>query len=671
MTDQPPASPTATTTTVSPPTHRTAPGSEPGTAVDIDLLGPPTAPPEEHASLREAWEDAPGLGGWLRTVDHKRIAVRYFVTAFTFLLIGGVEALLLRGQLAVPDNNLLTPDAYNQLMTMHGTTMLLWFNTPMFAAFGNYLVPLQIGARDMAFPRLNALSYWIFALSGLFVYASFLTGAAPNGGWFAYTPLTSSAYAPGHNLDYWAIGVTFLGLSTTVGGINFIVTILRMRAPGMALSRLPIFCWTIFTMAIMILFALPAITMAGALLEADRAFGMRLFDPAGGGDPLLYQHLFWIWGHPEVYIVFIPAAGIISMVIPTFTRRPLVAHNLVVAAVVATGFISFGLWVHHMFATGLPFLVASFFSAASLLVAIPAGVQVFAWLTSLVEASRRFFTVPVLFALGFIVTFVLGGFTGVMVGVVPFDQAITDSYFVVAHFHYVLVGGSVMPIFAGLYFWFPKVTGRLTHPWWGKAAFWLIFGGFHTTFFPQHFLGMMGMPRRIWTYGPEWGWNWLNLVSSIGALVLAVGFGLATVDFVHSWFRGRPAPADPWGGETLEWALPSPPPPWNFATAPVVTSSRPLWGDEAERVLVPVLHQIGGEQLTEPPHGHHRAVLTSVLDGSEPELATMPGPSTWPLALAVGLLGLSVATLLTSWLLGAVAGAWAVWAFYRWHGEGH
>ncbi|MEZ5410132.1 MAG: cytochrome c oxidase subunit I [Acidimicrobiales bacterium] len=653
----------------------------------------------DHQALHDAWEDRPGLGGWIRTVDHKRIGVRYAVTALTFLLIGGLEALALRTQLAVPDNDLLGHDAYNQLMTMHGTTMLLWFNTPMFAAFGNYLIPLQIGARDMAFPRLNALSYWIFLLSGLFVYTSFAVGEAPDGGWFAYTPLTSSVYSPGRNLDFWAIGITFLGISTTVGGINFIVTILRMRAPGMSLARLPIFGWTILTMSFMIIFALPAVTLAGALLEADRALGMHLFDPNGLGDPLLYQHLFWIWGHPEVYIVFIPATGIISTIIPTFARRPLAAHNLVIASVVATGFISFGLWVHHMFAAGLPFLVASFFSAASLVIAIPSGIQVLAWLTTLVEGRRPRLDPPLLFALGFIVTFVLGGFTGVMVAVVPFDQAITDSYFVVAHFHYVLIGGSVMPIMAGLYFWFPKVTGKATHPWLGRAAFAAIFVGFHVTFFPQHILGLMGMPRRVYTYGSDLGWDWLNLLSSIGAFVLAAGFVMVAVDLVLSWWRGDPAPDDPWGGETLEWALPSPPPPYNFAAAPVVTSPRPLWGEpeagdgsagdadgdsgghgdvaratghpawDPVRVPVPTIERYEGEVLDEPPHGHHRAVLTSVLDATDVHVVTMPGPSTWPLALAAGVLALSTGVLLRSGLVVGLASAWIAWSFYRWHRE--
>ncbi|MCU1345759.1 MAG: cytochrome oxidase, partial [Acidimicrobiia bacterium] len=484
----------------------------------MTAVAEPEALEHDVAELEAVWRDRPGIAGWLTTVDHKRIAKRYFVTAFCFLLVGGFEALLLRTQLARPRNDFLGPDRYNQIMTMHGTTMILLFNTPMFSAFGNYLVPLQIGARDMAFPRLNALSYWIFLFSGLFMYWSFVVDAIPDGGWFAYTPLTASEYSRGHGMDFWAIGIAFLGISTTVGGINFIVTTLRMRTPGMALSRMPLFVWGILTMSGMIVFALPSVTLSGVLLELDRAFSMHFFDPAHGGDPILYQHLFWIWGHPEVYIVFIPATGIISMVIAAMARRPIVGYSWVVAALIATGFISFGLWVHHMFATNLPFLVASFFSAASLLVAIPAGMQIFAWLATLNGPKPRLDT-PMLFAIGFMVTFVLGGITGVMVAVVPWDQAITDSYFVVAHFHYVLIGGSVMPILAGVYFWYPKVTGRMMTRHLGKLAFWLIFIGFHVTFFVQHILGILGMPRRVYTSNDGLGWGGLNLMISIGSAI--------------------------------------------------------------------------------------------------------------------------------------------------------
>lgn len=626
------------------------------------LVEPVAAPDAASPSLGAVWEDAPGLPGFLATVDHKRIALRYLTTALAFLLLGGLEAMVLRAQLAGPNGTVVDADTYNRIMTMHGTTMIFLFNTPVFAGFGNYLVPLMIGAREMAFPRVNAFSYWVYLGSGSLLYSSFLLRQVPDGGWFAYTPLTSSAYSPDVGLDLWAMGIVFLGISTTAGGINFIATIFRMRAPGMTLSRLPLFCWAILTMSFMIVFALPSITLAGLLLELDRTFGMQFFAPGGGGDPLLYQHLFWIWGHPEVYILFIPATGIISMVVATFSHRRVVAYHLVVAALVATGFISFGLWMHHMFATGVPFLVASFFSAASLVVAIPSGVQIFAWLATMLT-GRVSLEVPMLFAIGFVVTFVIGGMTGVMVGVVPFDQQVTDSYFVVAHFHYVLIGGTVFPAFAGLHYWFPKAFGRMPSHRLGVWSFWLTFVGTQLTFFPQHILGLEGMPRRIWTYDEGLGWDGPNAISSAGSVVLGVGLLLSVVAFVLAWRRGRPAPADPWGGETLEWAIPSPPPPYNFAAIPIVRSDTPMWDDDPPQSIT----HLDGEDLTVPHGGHHRAVLTSPLDAAGLQAVTMPGPSLTPLVLAAALALLCVAVIAASWPIGLVAVVVAVAALVRWH----
>ncbi|WP_426574596.1 cytochrome c oxidase subunit I [Aquihabitans sp. McL0605] len=626
----------------------------------VETIGPDQA---ATPSLDAIWSDEPGIPGFLATVDHKRIAIRYLVTAVAFLMLGGVEAMVIRAQLAGPNGTVVGPETYNRIMTMHGTTMIFLFNTPVFAGFGNYLVPLMIGAREMAFPRVNAFSYWVYVLSGLFLYSSFTFSQVPDGGWFAYTPLTSSAYSPGIGLDLWAMGVVFLGISTTAGGINFAVTILRMRAPGMTLNRLPLFCWSILTMSFMIIFALPAITLAGLLLELDRAFGMRFFDPAGGGDPLLYQHLFWIWGHPEVYILFIPATGIISMIVATFTRVKIVGYHLVVAALVATGFISFGLWVHHMFATGVPLLVTSFFSAASLVVAIPSGVQIFAWLATMIR-GRVIFEVPMLFAIGFVVTFVIGGMTGVMVGVVPFDQQVTDSYFVVAHFHYVLIGGTVFPAFAGLHYWFPKAVGRMPSRRLGIWSFWLTFVGTQVTFFPQHLLGLAGMPRRIWTYPADTGWGPGNLWSSVGSVILGIGLLLSVIAFALAWRRGPRAGADPWGGESLEWSIASPPPPYNFAGIPVVRSDAPMWDQED---APEVITAIDAEDLTIPAHGHHRAVLTSVLDAADADVVSMPHPSLTPLALAVGLTTGCAAIVAASWMLGVAALAIIVVSFVRWH----
>ena len=624
---------------------------------------------EEWTELEELWEDTPGIAGFLTTVDHKRLGIRYMVTSLVFLVIGGGEAMLLRTQLFQAQGTVLSPEAYDQLMTMHGTTMILLFNTPMFAAFGNYVLPLQLGTRDMAFPRLNALSYWVFLFAGLFMYASFLVGKAPDAGWFSYTPLTSSEYSPGLNLDFWAIGVTFLGISTTVGGINFIVTTFRLRAPGMSFNRLPLFAWAILAMSFMIVFALPAITLAGLLLELDRAMGMHWFDPGGGGDPVLYQHFFWIWGHPEVYIVFIPATGIVSMVISTFTRRQIAGHVLVIAAIVVTSFVSFGLWVHHMFAVGLPFLVASFFSAASMIVAIPSGVQMFAWVATIAGSrGRPRFEAPMLWSIGFIVVFLIGGITGVMVAVVPFDLQVTDSYFVVAHIHYVLIGGSVFPIFAGLHFWLPKHTGRMYDRRLATIAFWLAFVGVNLTFFVQHFLGLAGMPRRIYTYGASTGWEGMNRLSTIGAFVLASGFLLALGNLLASRYRGRPAGDDPWGGESLEWATSSPPAPYDVATFPVVRSTTPLWDREPGRPVASVRY-VGDEDLAVPAHGHHRVLNTSVLDADRVEVTTMPGPSAWPLVVALGGVGVSTGLAMRSWVGGGVASAVAVVGMLGWHSD--
>jgi cytochrome c oxidase subunit I len=639
------------------------------TTVEPPAAGPsPATPAAGHERLQRQWEDRPGIPGFLTTVDHKRIGIRYLVTAVVFLLVGGVEALAIRVQLAGPNNTVLAAKAYNEVMTMHGTTMIFLFNTPVFAGFGNYLVPLQIGARDMAFPRLNALSYWIYVLAGCLMYGGFVVHQIPAAGWFAYVPLSASEYSPGLGLDYWAIGVTFLGIATTIGGINFIVTMLRMRAPGMSLNRMPLFCWGILTMSFMIVFALPAITLSGALLELDRAFTMHFFDPLRGGVPLLYQHLFWIWGHPEVYILFIPATGIISMVIPTYARRRIVGYALVVGALVATGFISFGLWLHHMFATGVPLVVTSFFSAASLTVAIPSGVQIFAWLATILGAKKVRFDPPLMFAIGFVVVFVIGGMTGVMVGVVPFDQQVTDSYFVVAHFHYVLIGGTLFPALAGLYFWFPKFVGRMWSRRWALVSFWLTFIGTNVTFFPQHILGLRGMPRRVYTYQTGLGWDFLNLLSTVGAFVLALGVAMTVVNLVWSWRWGPLAPQDPWEAESLEWATTSPPPPYNFATAPVVSSGEPMW-DIAEGRPPEFLDEIDGHDLAEPDDEHHHAWLTTPLDAGNPHLTTMPGPSYMPLLLALSLLVVCIGLLARDPIIDGLGVAGAAAAVIRWQLE--
>ena len=554
------------------------------TALQPDTDLPRTAGPiaDEIASsgrserLLTSWEDAPGLVGFLTTVDHKRLGMRYIYTAFAFFFAAGIQALVMRVQLATPDNDLLTPTTYNELFTMHGTTMIFLFNTPVFAGFANYLLPLQLGTRDLAFPRLNAFSYWIFLFAGLFMYASFLTGDIPDGGWFAYTPLTELAYSPGLGIDFWGLGVTFVGISTTVGAVNFIVTIFKLRAPGMTVNRMPLFVWSILAMAFMMIFAVPAVTEASFLLELDRLFGTAFFDAAAGGEPLLYQHLFWFWGHPEVYILFLPAVGIMLTTIPVFAGVRIPGYLWAATALVAIAFISFGVWVHHMFATGMPALAMGFFSAASQVIAIPSGVLYLVWIAALWKGQVRW-TSPMLFSLGFLLIFLMGGLTGVMVSVMPFDWQAHDTYFVVAHFHYVLNGAVVFPIFAGMYYWLPKMTGRMLSERLGKLSFWVMFVSFHLAFFPMHILGLLGMPRRVYTYKAGWGWGTLNAIVTIGSFMFATGVLISLVNVVWSRRRGEPAGANPWSADTLEWATSSPPEEYNFRRSPIVRSRSPLW----------------------------------------------------------------------------------------------
>src|SRR4051794_1339921 len=506
---------------------------------------------DEH-HLEELWEDAPGIPGFFSTVDHKRIGMRYIYTAFGFFFAAGIMALVMRTQLEGPGKNVVGPEAYNQLFTMHGTTMIFLFNTPVLAGFGNYLLPLHLGTRDMAFPRLNAFSYWVFLFSGIFMYLSFVIGKAPDGGWFAYVPFTDKQFSPGVNLDFWGLGVIFVGISTTVGAINFIVSIFKLRAPGMTLNRMPIFVWSILAMAFMVIFAVPAVTLSAALLEFDRLFHTAFFVVQAGGSSLLYQHLFWFWGHPEVYILFVPATGMVSMMIPVFSRHRLSGYIWVATALVAVAFMSFGVWVHHMFATGLPVQAMSLFSGVSLLIAVPSGVQFFSWIATMWHGKVQF-TTPMLFSMGFLLIFLLGGITGVMVAVMPFDWQVHDSYFVVAHFHYVLNGAVVFPIFGAIYFWMPKMTGRMLNERLGKVSFWVMFIGFNLAFFPMHILGFLGMPRRVYTYQSGLGWDHLNLIVTIGGFMFGAGTGLTLLNWAISRKRGAPAGNDPWHGDTLEW----------------------------------------------------------------------------------------------------------------------
>jgi heme/copper-type cytochrome/quinol oxidase subunit 1 len=523
----------------------------------------------------------------------------------------------------------------------------------------------MIGARDMAFPRINAFSYWIFLFGGLFLYSSFLIGRPPDGGWFAYVPLTGKTYSPSVAMDFYGLGVCFLGIASTAGAINFIVTVLKMRAPGMTASRLPVFVWSILSMAFMMLFAFPAVSMATALLEADRLFGLSVFDPSRGGSALLYQHLFWFWGHPEVYILFVPATGMVSMIIPTFSRRPIAGYIWIVSALVAISFISFGVWVHHMFATGMPGLALTFFSAAGFVITLPSAVQFFCWIGTMWQGRIRF-TTPMLFAIGFLVVFLLGGLSGVMVSVMPFDWQATDTYFVVAHFHYVLNGAVVFPIFGALYYWLPKMTGRVLSERLGHVSFWTMLIGFNVAFFPMHILGLEGMPRRVATYDSGLGWETPNVIATIGAAVFGIGTLLTVANIVWSRRHGAEAGPDPWGADTLEWSTSSPPPDYNFAAIPVVASRHPLWDttepfrwgrsgiDDADRAL-------GAEGAAD-----RATPYTAGLDAVPDATMEITSESLLPFVLALGLLLLVIGLLITTWLVIGAAGLIAVVAAVRW-----
>ncbi|MGH9279556.1 MAG: cytochrome c oxidase subunit I [Acidimicrobiales bacterium] len=604
---------------------------------------------EVAEELDHVWHEPPGLGSWISSVDHKRIGMRYFYTGMVFFIIGGIQSLLIRAQLAGPNLDVLNPEAYNQLFTMHGITMMFLFAMPVLSGFGNYFVPLMIGARDMAFPRLNAFGYWVLLAAGFFMYSSFLIGQAPNDGWFNYLPLADGRFTPGLNIDYYTLGLIFLGISSTGGAINFMVTILKLRAPGMTLNRIPIFVWGELAMAMQIIFALPALSLAAVMLTLERKFGLHYFNAEGGGDPLLWQHLFWIFGHPEVYIVALPGFGIASAVIPTWSRRPMVGYTYIVIGELAVALVGFGVWVHHMFAVGLPNVTLSYISLASFVVAIPSGIQVFAWLATLVSGRPKLST-PTLFVLGFIIIFVIGGVTGVMFAAVALDQALHDSYFVVAHLHYVLVGSAVFPIFAAIYHWGPKMTGRILNERLGKWSFWLMFIGFNLAFFPQHILGLLGMPRRVYTYEEGLGWDVWNLMSTGGAFLLSLGILVTIVNWYRSKARGPVAGNDPWHGETLEWYTSSPPAHYNFVTVPTVRSREPMW-DQPELASGAQPPDQGGRPLT----GGHVTLSTSVLDARPQAIVHMPHASPWPFWFAVALLSLFTTVLLEAWFLAVVS----------------
>jgi cytochrome c oxidase subunit I len=605
------------------------------------------APEKKHSRLLDRPRATTGPFSWVTTVDHKKIAIMYASLALCFFVVGGIEALFIRLQLARPNGTILSAARYNEFFTMHGTTMVFLLGMPIAAAFGNYLVPLMIGARDVAFPRMNMLGFWIFACGGLFLYSSFALGGAPDGGWFGYAPLTSTplaaGYLPGRGADFWCVGLIMLGIGSVATAVNFLVTILNMRAPGMTMMRMPVFVWMILVIAFLTLFAMPPVTAALIMVFMDRNFHTNFFNAAAGGDPLMYQNLFWIFGHPEVYILILPGMGIVSEILPVFSRKPLFGYSIVVFSGIAIGFLGWGVWAHHMFVSGLGPVAVSAFGLSTMLIAIPTGVKIFNWLATVWGGAVRLRT-AMLFALGFIAQFTIGGLSGVMHSIVPSDTQQTDTYFVVAHFHYVLFGGLVFAVFGGFYYWWPKVFGRLLDERLGKINFWLMVIGFNLTFFPMHFLGFEGQPRRTYTYPSGMGWDTLNLLATIGAFIIALSVLVFLVNVIFTARRGERASSDPWDARTLEWSIPSPPPEYNFAVVPVVTSLDDYWhrkyteDDEGRLVKLPAGGADGadGDQLPAnfDPHSIH-----------------MPSPSYWPLIFAVSLPIMGYGFVFKNWFL--------------------
>ncbi|TFL18353.1 cytochrome c oxidase subunit I [Jannaschia formosa] len=600
-----------------------------------------------HKALGRVWASEPGWRGWLTTVNHTDLGRMFLFVAALYFVIGGILAMLIRAQLASPRSAFMGPEVYAQVFTMHGTIMMFLFAIPLFEGVAVYLLPKLLGSRDLAFPRLTAYGFWCYAFGGAMLIFALLAGIAPDGGWFMYPPLTGPIYAPGINTDFWLIGITFVEISAICAAVEITVTVLRCRAPGMSLDRMPIFGWYALVTAVMILTGFPPLILGSILLELERAFGMPFFQVAEGGDSLLWQHLFWLFGHPEVYIIFLPAAGIVSTVLPVLARTTLLGYGWIVAAAVSLGVLSFGLWVHHMFTTGIPHMGLAFFSAASTLVAVPTAVQIFAWIGTLWK-GRPALRLPMLWLLSFFATFVIGGLTGVMVAVVPFDWQVHDTHFIVAHLHYVLVGGFVFPMLAGLYYWLPHLTGRRRFFRIGEIAFWLVAVSFHVTFLAVHWAGLLGQRRRTFTFGPDDAWSLLNLVASIGSFVLAIGFALVILDVLVNALIAARGTRNPWGAGTLEWAMPTPPAAYNFASLPEVADRDPLWADPD----LPVRIARGEGYLAGAERGRREILAVDVASGRPVQVVVLPGNTALPIAMSAATGGIFLGLLLkTYWLV--------------------
>lgn len=602
--------------------------------------------PEEKKiqELEDTWINPPGFIGWLRIVNQTNIGIRYINTSLIFFFMAGILGVIMRAQLSSPGNEIVGPEMFNQIFTVHGTAMMFLFAIPMVEGLGAYIVPLMIGTRDLSFPRLSSFSYFVFLIGGITLFGSLFLKVAPNAGWFDYVPLALKEWSPGKNIDVYATVITFIEISALAAAVELIVTILKQRAPGMSMARMPVFVWSILVMAFMIVFAMPGVVVGSVMLALDRLVGTVFFDASVGGDSLLWQHLFWWFGHPEVYIAFLPAAGVVSTIIPVFCRRALYGHTAVVLSMVAIGIISFGLWVHHMFTTGIPDQANAFFSVASAMIAIPSGIQIYCWIATLWTGKPKFST-ALLWCMGFVIVFVMGGLTGVMVASVPFDKQTHDTYFVVAHFHYVLIGGVVFPLFGGVYYWWPKFTGKLLSESLGKWNFWLVLIGFNIAFFPMHLLGFMGMPRRVYTYLEEMQWGPLNLLSSIGSYILAIGFLLFIVNVVWTYLKGERSGNNPWGAPTLEWAIESPPRNYKFVEIPQVNSMNPLWEEET---LLPATTGMRTDR--------REVLITEILTGKIQAVEILPTNTIWPLVLAVATGVAFIGSIFSPW--------WFVIAFF-------